>query len=416
MKPKLLCLVDSPTVFTGFAQVSRNVLKHLKENFDITIMGISCLDLLATADYADYKIFPANTAHPQDLYGLDFIPRLIERFDFDYVWMNNDIAVIHEWLKRIVEACQNCNKPLPKISGYVPVDGPVFITQKFDEFLNYGTLTVYTEWGINELKKCYLQEGKADRWQQIKDKLYVAGHSVDTNVFYPVDKVVARSHFKQSAYNEETGETIVQDSIDANHFVIGWINRNQPRKRLTDCLLALAPFLKAHDDVRLLIRSSRRDVNGDYMPLAHHLGIIDKLILVAPDAVGGLGITIEELNLIYNSLDVYVSTSLTEGWGLGEHEAAACKKALILPDNTVRPELYKDAAYLMECDRDFGDPTFVQTLGKLFKRESLLEAVTYFYENRDQTTIYGQKAYDRIQSWKSWREIAMIIHRSLLHM
>jgi glycosyltransferase involved in cell wall biosynthesis len=49
--------------------------------------------------------------------------------------------------------------------------------------------------------------------------------------------------------------------------------------------------------------------------------------------------TIEEVNEIYNASDLYVTTTLGEGWGLGVTEAMATRLPVIIPNTTSLTEI-----------------------------------------------------------------------------
>ena len=51
------------------------------------------------------------------------------------------------------------------------------------------------------------------------------------------------------------------------------------------------------------------------------------------------GVPREMLNNIYNCADLIVSTSVGEGWGLATTEAFAAGTPVVVPDNTVFPEI-----------------------------------------------------------------------------
>lgn len=395
-KKKLLIIGDSVTVSTGFAVVIQNLYPYLMERFEIVQLAINCYDMAATLNFP-YKIIPANGVDPQDLYGFKMLPRLVQSMDFEYVLMNNDLPVCLRYLQVLKEACEQFNKPLPNTIGYVPVDGDIFIAQPWKEFLDSAKLVVYTNYGKNEIKKCFDREGV--NFADYESKISIAGHSIDKSKFFPVDKIQARNCFAQK---NENGT--IDERIPTNAFVINWTNRNQPRKWLHHALIGCAPFLKRHADARLLIRASRNDLAHDFLPLAHWLGITSQLILVGPDIQGGLGVTVQELNLLYNASDVFLSTSITEGFGLTECEAAACRKPLILPDNTVRSELHP-YAFLMRSDLPIALPTMCQSIGYLPNLDEIDRGLEYYYNNREKVIEDGDKCYNNVLNYDDWEVI-----------
>jgi glycosyltransferase involved in cell wall biosynthesis len=59
---------------------------------------------------------------------------------------------------------------------------------------------------------------------------------------------------------------------------------------------------------------------------------------------------VDMLNKIYNSTDLYLTTTLGEGWGLTFSEAAACKIPIIAPYSTSFMEMsgYGKNAYMLQ--------------------------------------------------------------------
>jgi len=161
-------------------------------------------------------------------------------------------------------------------------------------------------------------------------KINVLYHGNNSNQFYPLsNKEIA--DFR----NEYFGK-------NANNFIVTNVNRNQPRKDITTTIFAFIeakerwkqegltnePFLYLHmnpkdpmgHDLRAILLQTDLVENVDYM-------LLDK-------KTADEGATIEVLNKIYNASDVYLTTTLGEGWGLTLTEAMATKTHVICPLST----------------------------------------------------------------------------------
>jgi glycosyltransferase involved in cell wall biosynthesis len=57
-----------------------------------------------------------------------------------------------------------------------------------------------------------------------------------------------------------------------------------------------------------------------------------------------------EMSGIYAASDAYVSASIGEGWNLPAHEASACLKPVIVPRNSVHPEIFGEDAFVFDVD------------------------------------------------------------------
>lgn len=58
--------------------------------------------------------------------------------------------------------------------------------------------------------------------------------------------------------------------------------------------------------------------------------------------------TDHEMSEIYSAADVVASASLGEGWFLPGHEGAACGKPIVVPRNSVHPEVFGDDAWMFD--------------------------------------------------------------------
>jgi glycosyltransferase involved in cell wall biosynthesis len=67
------------------------------------------------------------------------------------------------------------------------------------------------------------------------------------------------------------------------------------------------------------------------------------------DAVSHKEVSMVMMRRIYLAADCYVKVA-PEGFGLGSLEAASCGCSLVLPENTVHPELWENSANLVKCD------------------------------------------------------------------
>ena len=95
----------------------------------------------------------------------------------------------------------------------------------------------------------------------------------------------------------------------------------------------------------------------------------------------------EQLNLIYNAVDVGINTANGEGWGLVPFEHAMCKKAQIVPDHTSCKDIWENAAPLIKIgawitDKDLGVERGIvdfmhaaELLDKLYKDKEYRESV-----------------------------------------
>jgi glycosyltransferase involved in cell wall biosynthesis len=127
-------------------------------------------------------------------------------------------------------------------------------------------------------------------------------------------------------------------------FVVGYVGRNQWRKDLYHLMKIFAKFKIKNPDSYLYIHAHPTTTahdGGNLFQMAEMLGL--KLGVdygtPSPDFSENAGFAIGDLNKLYGIMDVFVSASTGEGFGLPMAEAMLAEVPVIAPDNTTVPEL-----------------------------------------------------------------------------
>lgn len=321
-KLKLLAFCDTPVCYSGFAQVSRNILAKIHEMgiFDITVWGIN--HVFEIDEYGrfikpdvPYEILPAAYISAEDerkgyssndVFGREKLARYMFQNDFDVFWSVQDPYVIEDLIDKIINLKTRYNKNFKSIF-YFPVDA-YNIDHKWAEIPKYfDHPVVYTEFG---------KERVLERCPELKDRLKVIYHGTNTKDFYPVDKE------KRNMIRESLG--IPEDTC-----VVLNVNRNQPRKDLSRTLEVFSEFKKKVPNSKLFLFCRNQDVGGNILERAKYYGLTSKDIIFPKLPTGKdefKGASIEEVNQSYNASDICISTTLGEGWGL----------SCLLPDMPVK--------------------------------------------------------------------------------
>lgn len=356
-KYKLLWVGDA-VAHTGFATVTDNILRRLK-NWDISVLGINY--------YGDphdkpYKVYPAFIGG--DYFGYNRLESVILTVKPNIVAFINDPWVLADYAKTL-------NK-FPNIYrvAYVPIDGlnvPKRFVSVIDE--TFDVVIAYNEFGKKQLQSSGLS----------KARLEVIQHGVDRQKFYPVKD--ARKKL----------------GIPEDWFIFGFVGRNQPRKRID--LLMYAFSLIAKDlppEVKLYYHGAINDVGWDIEQLAVFLGIDDRLILSSRDITPVAGVDETTLNLIYNVMDVHVSATQGEGFGLTHAESAACGVPQIVPEWSGLSDWLKDAALFVPCSSIYVNTGGINTIGGVVHPGDLATAMKLIYEDKTLREELGRKAYERV--------------------
>jgi glycosyltransferase involved in cell wall biosynthesis len=113
-----------------------------------------------------------------------------------------------------------------------------------------------------------------------------------------------------------------------------------------------------------------------------------------------------ELNLLYNSCDVGINTSLGEGWGLVSFEHGASGAAQIVPDHSACSELWNGRAELIPPARSYVPEFSVLEMGEV-SSQGVAEALERLYRNPERLRKLGETAWRAAQNPAySWNTIA----------
>lgn len=168
--------------------------------------------------------------------------------------------------------------------------------------------------------------------KQLKEKgfsSFYIPHHVDTSIFFPMDKKRRKM---------ETG-------INPDIFLFGMVAANKdlmPRKSFQQVLEAFAKFRSIHPNSMLYIHTNPDQPGG--FPIRQYVDFLGISANVSyPDTYKWqFDTSKEEMNLIYNTFDAYLSPSSSEGFCIPVIEAQACGVPVIVNNWTSMPELIQD--------------------------------------------------------------------------
>lgn len=188
-------------------------------------------------------------------------------------------------------------------------------------------------------------------------------------------------------------------------------DRLVPRKDMMGLLSALGPVLEANRDVTLVLHCAPSDEGGLLSEMISHLpGAFDMggswshpqvKVTGAHDTYRGL--SDEELRTLYNAADVYVSTTMSEGWGLCGAEAAACGVPVVTTDYAAQPEIVGPGALLAKV-RGLVWNQYASRWA-LVDEDDFAEKVTYLLEHPAKARAMGEAGRRHVTRW-SWDRTA----------
>jgi glycosyltransferase involved in cell wall biosynthesis len=380
-KTRILWISDLVTP-TGFSRVAHSIINNLSEKFEVFGLGINY--------YGDphpfkFQIFPAPTQG--HIYGFNRLPGILQLVKPKIIFMLNDVWVLDSYLRTIKDCYKDNPQDIPKIVVYFPADAEDHDPDWYQNFDIVETAVVYSEFGRAVATKAAPQY-----------KFHIIPHGIEKTQFYKMFET--RKEAKEKLFS-------VQPKL-FDSFIFLNANRNQPRKRIDITIEAFKIFVDMGkpDNVKLYLHMGIVDAHHvDVLKMARRFAIEERLILSNLNS-GVQRVDEEMLNLIYNSCDVGVNTSLGEGWGLTSMEHAITGAPQIVPDSSTCGDLYRDIGMVVPCKfkQTLDD---IMTTGRVVLPEDVAKNMDLIYQNKELYADLSRKSIEKFSSPEySWKTIA----------
>jgi glycosyltransferase involved in cell wall biosynthesis len=365
---KRLLWIGDAACSSGFGRASTSILALLKDEFEVTVLGINYRgDPRADRQPHPYAIYPAHTGG--DGMGIRRVKELVP-------FLKPDLIVVqtNPWnIPKYLEELQKKTEYRGPVIGIVAVEGK----NCEGALLNGLSLTVFwTEFAA--------QEAVAGGYTGM---YCVIPLGVDLEFFTPGDKVHAHR--------------IIGEEVSTDAFIVGTVNRNQNRKRLDLTLIYFAEWIKTRkiDDAYLymhILPGSSTHVNCDQ--LAQYLKINERVILAQPKDIfhGAPDLLLRET---YRRMDLHVSTSLCEGWGLTTLESMACGVPNMATDIAAIPEWAGDSVRLVKVISEGIMPDVRTMIGGVPSKEDFIAGLDEFYFHRQHRETMAARALAKAQEF-----------------
>lgn len=362
-KVKLLWVGDA-VAKTGFGRVTHSVLDRICNRFSVSVLGIN---YFGDPHEYTYPIYPALHCNNNDFVGVTRLVPLIRNIKPDVVLMMADHWIVRRYLKEIEknkDTIDDC-----KLIGYIPVDSKnVAYAERLDAL---DCCVFYTDFGLQESRRC----GFTGRGEIIP-------HGIDSDLFFPMNKEEARKRFSSK--------------LSEDSFIFGDVNRNQFRKRQDIVIESFKLFLDEtkDEDAFLYLHCSVNDYIGyDIDQLVKYYGISNKVLI--PEKGFGLHNNFDDntMCVIYNSLDVHVSSAMGEGWGLTHLESMACGIPNIGVNWSGLSSWVKDTVLLVEPSVTVTYPG-TNTIGGVVSAQDFASAMVKMYKDKDLREDYARKGFE----------------------
>jgi glycosyltransferase involved in cell wall biosynthesis len=411
---KILLTGDSLQGPTGFANDGMGIAWGLAEKYEVHYLGLqSFRDEKVNINIEGIKrtvVQHANQPRTEQRwdFGKRSLPKLLDGLEPDILLSINDIQMV-----------QHIPDTMCKSSiGIQVMDLPS------KKFISDDALLKQLQ---GELQKFKERFPRTTKWIAYCPQDGIPPMGIWSQIYQMADQCVAMSNFGKDVfkqyYNMDVPKIwhgvdigIFNPSTKPNNlkdiFVLGNINRNQPRKQPVRTMEAFAKFAKDKKDVALHMQMDWNDEFGWPIQYFSQLfGIQNKMI--PPQRVG---MPREEVSKIYNMWDLNLNCTGGEGFGLTHIEGFACGLPSLAVDYTTSKELIMDGepsprgSLVKPIDLLWEKLDVAAVRRSLVDIDDLVKTMNKYYYNRDLAKEHGKNANEWVRKNCSWTEIGKQWH------
>lgn len=317
---RILWVSNAPWAQTGYGQQTQSVTKRLQKNHDVAIAtnyGLEAAPTNWATPYGDIHVYPRG----HETYSNDIIPAHASDWFTKNNSVNNLIVTLFDtWVFKGDKWKEF------KVASWVPVDHKPTPPQVARWCKQENVIPIaMSKFGQEMLKLENINS-------------FYAPHAIE-NDFKPTESL--------KIGNEEiSGRKFLQ--VQEDTFVVGMNAANKGiypnRKAFGENLMAFSMFAQDKPNAVLYIHCDPAPTLGgiDIIQLAQAVGLKQEQ-LIFPDRYSlRSGLSQKMLATIYSSFDVFLGTSMGEGFGIPTIEAQACGVPVIVSDFAASSELVGD--------------------------------------------------------------------------
>lgn len=382
---RVLWLADAGC-HTGFATVTHNIGDRLVEmGHDVHVLAVN-----HRGDYwpTKMKLYVPTLRNARDIYGMSRIPEIMELVDPDVVILMNDPQVL---LAMLGGNNYDPNHLLRKFHNkilYSPIDGHGQ-PGMWDDLRSAGKWVAYSKHSASYI------DGP------------VVYHGVDTETYHPLSEGPIVMSDKRTVRTKREAKMIL--GLEPDGFCVLRIDRNSIRKNYPDTVKALWTLMEAHPDVEAVFHCMPNDPTGYNLAamLSRREDLKSKFIFTGNNDTF-LGWPAQDLAVLYNAADVFVSTSWGEGFGLTLAEAASCGVPVIAQNCSTIPEVVGPGGILLEPEREQTVPSGEEQ--QLPSVSAFVDALERLYRAPGARRKLGEAGREHVLKSFSWDFAARRFH------
>jgi len=408
-KEKILLVGDSLQGPTGFANDLAGVSWSLAENYDVHVLGLQSVQ--------DQKVKLNIEGKPRTVIQHANQPRSNNRWDFGH----RSLPVLLDNLEPEILLTVNDIQMVQHVPGIMCQNSVKLQVMDLPskKLLSEEALTRQLK---GELQKFTERFPRDTKWIQYAPQDGDPPMGQWGQIYNMADHVVAMSNYGKDIFKKYFNMDVprIWHGVDSvvfksekkpkqleNFFIVGNLNRNQPRKQPVRTMEAFAKFAKDKPDVLLHMQMDYRDEFGwpiDYF--AQKYGIQNKMI--PPQRVG---MPREAVAKVYNTWDLNLNCTGGEGFGLTHIEGFACEVPSLGCDYTTSRELIEEGkpgprgSLVKVKDLLWQKMDVAAVRRSLVDIDDMANVMNKYYYNRDLVEQHGKNARKWVEKNCSWTVI-----------
>ncbi len=317
---KLLWVSDA--AFSGYALVTYSLLPYLLQDFEVFFLGINNTiqlnnwkELLNNnnilLDNNHLFLIDYNEQTYENFMGCNKLKEIINKINPDIFFTINDYQVLDLQINAIISSGWKGTS-----IGYMPVDCENLPYNFFNNLHKFDYVFAMNQFSKKQIENTQLNH---------KNEIIILEHPIKKN-------------FKILNNPKQYRKKLFNNYKDTDILILN-CNNNSYRKRLDLTLEAFYYFMKKnpqYTNLYLIFKTTQSHKNKEFdldkinqqMIEKYGINLTDKLQIITNKY------TYEELNQLYNCVDICLSTTSGEGWGLTPFELLSVNKFCLIPNNT----------------------------------------------------------------------------------
>lgn len=386
---------------TGFAKVTHAIGDRLVLNHghDVHVIATN-FDGDAGKWPTPMKLYRANKIDARDVYGQRRFVELLAEVVPDVVVMLYDPFVTMKFLFRNeFDQGMILSRARP-VLAYLPIDG---INQPENWQKMADVYTKLEKVDDDSPEPSFTPVAMSKFGQDILNVRFPGAplvyHGVDIETFRPATSTAPLvTSTGMVIKNKKDAKRAV--NVDPDSFLILRVDRNSHRKNYADTWKALQPVMERHSDVVAWFHCKPQ---GDQLEMPDLFSRNEKTAkrFYTPGRFNtNQGWEEQDMAVLYNAADLFVSTSWGEGFGLTLAEASACGLPIVAQNCSSITEVVGPGGILIEPERLItvmaGQDQWLPNV------DAFTEAIEKLYLSRGARRDLGQQGHDHVVANFSW--------------